>query len=735
MTYYATSALVNFILSLSLGLIVFIKNPKKQINITFALFAFAVALWSFSYFFWQISSSKEDAIAWLKLLMAFAIFIPAFYLHLVTTLTNSSNKYILAISYLIFSIFFLFDLLTSLFIQGTRPLLMFGFWPIPGPIFHIFLIIWAGIVIYSTYLLYLSQKSSNGLIKMQTKYLLWGMIIGFAGGSTNYFLWYGILIPPVGNILVSLYIGLTAYAIVRHSFLDIRLVIARTVSFALLVTLIGLLYTLLFAFLSYAFIGVTFELRVITIFTLLTLLVSFSFQPIHRALEKITDKLFYKDKYDTSKLLYDLALVMASTLELKDLASRLIETLISQIRISRGMFILTEKGHIYDVVYQGYQTKPVLDRQKISSLLTLSSITIFEELPEGDMKNVMREEGFMVVIPLYTKGEDVDLLVLGEKLSGDIYTPEDIRVLNIIAPEATVAIQNAKAYEEIRRFNITLQEEVDKATKDLQVTNQRLKELDKLKDDFVSVTSHELRTPMTAIRSYTWMALHKSDVPLSERLKKYLIRTLLSTERLINLVNDMLNVSRIESGRIEIIPEGVDLISLARDIIDEAYHSKAPQKNIEILLLEDSIPKVFADPEKLREVFLNILGNAVKFTPSGGTITISFFTDGKVVETSIKDSGVGISKEDLGRLFQKFGRLDNSYVSTASSGGTGLGLYISKSLVELMHGRIWVSSEGLGKGATFTVSLPVASQEVLSRADQFRVRVKGEAKGLEPVAI
>lgn len=734
MTYYAISALVNFILSSSLGLIVFIKNPRKQINITFAFFAFAVALWSFSYFFWQISSSKEDAISWLKLLMAFAIFIPAFYLHLVTALTNSSNKYILAISYFTFSIFFLSDLLTSQFIQGTKSLLMFGYWPIPGPIFHLFLIIWVGTVIYSTYLLYLSHQSSSGLVKMQTKYLLWGMVIGFAGGSTNYFLWYGIPIPPVGNILVSLYVGLTAYAIVRHSFLDIRLVIARTVSFTLLVALIGFLYTLLFAFLSSTFLGVTFELRVIIIFTLLTLLVSFSFQPIRRALEKITDKLLYKDKYDTSKLLYDLALVMASTLELKDLASRLIDTLISQIRISRGMFILTEKGHIYDMVYQGYQTKPVLDQQKISTLLTLQSMTIFEELEEGDMKNMMRGEDFMVVIPLYTKGEDVDLLILGEKLSGDIYTPEDIRILDILAPEAAVAIQNAKAYEEIRRFNITLQEEVDKATKDLQIANERLKQLDKLKDDFVSITSHELRTPMTAIRSYAWMALHKSDIPLSQKLQRYLYRTLISTERLINLVNDMLNVSRIESGRIDISPKPFSMIALVKDTMEEV-HAKADEKELKLLVLEDKIPQVFADADKVHEILLNLIGNSIKFTPPGGTILVSFFTDGLVVETSVKDSGAGIVRDDLSRLFRKFGRLDNSYVSISTSGGTGLGLYISKSLIELMHGKIWAASEGMGKGATLTFSLPVATKDILSHSEQYQIKAKGETKGLEPAAI
>lgn len=266
--------------------------------------------------------------------------------------------------------------------------------------------------------------------------------------------------------------------------------------------------------------------------------------------------------------------------------------------------------------------------------------------------------------------------------------------------------------------------------------NAKLHQLDKLKDDFVSLTSHELRTPMAAIRSYAWMALHRSGVPLSPNVEKYLARILISTERLINLVNDMLNISRIESGRVEISPEPVDLHSLVKDIIDEVYFSKSEEKRVNFVVLEKPVPKVFADPEKLRQVFLNLVGNSLKFTPAGGKITFDFFTDGRVVETSVTDTGVGISKEDLSKLFHKFSRLDSSYTAASTSGGTGLGLYISKNLVELMRGRIWVSSEGLGKGTTFTVSLPVATKDKVEHANEYAIKPKtGEAKPLEPVAI
>ncbi len=372
------------------------------------------------------------------------------------------------------------------------------------------------------------------------------------------------------------------------------------------------------------------------------------------------------------------------------------------------------------------------------------SENIFQKGSEWEMK-VMYGEAAVVsdvayfINPSYPQISKIQSLLFlpiqhNRKLSGILVLANNKAAVQIDAEE----IEFGEMVTRLINLSFRLEDTEDSLTRITQQVyemNAKLHQLDKLKDDFVSITSHELRTPMTAIRSYAWMALHKSDTPLSEKLEKYLVRILMSTERLINLVNDMLNVSRIEAGRIEINPESIDLISLARDIVDEAYQSKAPQKNIQITLMEEKVPQVFADPEKLREVFLNLLGNAVKFTISGGTITIKFFTDGKTVETSIKDTGIGILREDLGRLFTKFGKLESSYVALSSSGGTGLGLYISKNIIELMHGKIWATSEGLNKGSTFTFSLPVASEEVLANASQFRVKAKGEAKGLESAAI
>lgn len=291
----------------------------------------------------------------------------------------------------------------------------------------------------------------------------------------------------------------------------------------------------------------------------------------------------------------------------------------------------------------------------------------------------------------------------------------------------TYLLTNAYKLQDTQTSLLTITQEVYKM-------NAKLHQLDHLKDDFVSVASHELRTPMTAIRSYAWMALNRPDAPITDKTKRYLSRVLSSTERLINLVNDMLNVSRIESGRVEIAPKEFDITALFSEVFTE-IEPKVKERNLHLQMTQDHLPKVFADPDKVHQILLNILGNASKFTPNGGLITVSFLNDGQFLEIDIKDSGVGISSGDMTRLFQKFGRLDNSYVAAATSGGTGLGLYICKSLVTLMGGKIWAKSEGLNKGTTFTFTLPVATPATLQEASKFTNHVEGEAKILEPVAI
>lgn len=243
----------------------------------------------------------------------------------------------------------------------------------------------------------------------------------------------------------------------------------------------------------------------------------------------------------------------------------------------------------------------------------------------------------------------------------------------------------------------------------LQDANLRLQEIDKLKDEFVSLASHELRTPMTVIKSYLWMMLDKNNVTaLSEKQRMYIDRAYTSTQRLINLVNDMLNVSRIESGRFTLAMKAIDVGELIATIHTEMLPKAQEQKiNLEFARPLQPLPQVQADPERVEQVLINLIGNSLKFTSENGTIRISVehnAKDGTEI-VSVIDDGKGIGTEDMPKLFQKFSMVGTNYLVKQNAQGTGLGLYLSRAIVELMGGKIWVESKGLGRGSKFSFTL------------------------------
>jgi signal transduction histidine kinase len=234
------------------------------------------------------------------------------------------------------------------------------------------------------------------------------------------------------------------------------------------------------------------------------------------------------------------------------------------------------------------------------------------------------------------------------------------------------------------------------------VTKERM--LDKAKDEFVNIASHELRSPLTIIKSYLWMLANNKAGTLNDKQSVYLTKAIKGTERMLLLVNDYLNVARIEQGRITLNIELTDYVQLVDEIYDE-FKIKADEKKLSIKIEnEPNLLKVYADKIRLREVMVNLVSNAVKYTQSGGVVVKAYNFD-KYVRVDVMDTGRGIKDEDIKKLFSKFGRLENTLSNVAEEGGTGLGLYITKSLVEKMGGTVGVESSGLGKGSTFWFTL------------------------------
>ncbi len=251
---------------------------------------------------------------------------------------------------------------------------------------------------------------------------------------------------------------------------------------------------------------------------------------------------------------------------------------------------------------------------------------------------------------------------------------------------------------------IKQRQELEDLTQQLKVANKHLKELDKAKTEFISVASHQLRTPLSGIKGYLSMLLDGDFGKTTAKQKKIITDIFNNTERLIRLVNIFLNVSRIESGRLHITKKQFDFIEL----IDEAVGQLMTEIKMKRLRLDFIKPKrkikVIADRDKLMDVLINLIDNAVKYTPQG-KITIRTEIIDNNVRLSVKDTGVGIDPEEAKRLFAKFTR--GKKISQVNTTGAGLGLFIAKKIVELHKGKIWVKSEGEGKGSEFVFEIPI----------------------------
>lgn len=233
--------------------------------------------------------------------------------------------------------------------------------------------------------------------------------------------------------------------------------------------------------------------------------------------------------------------------------------------------------------------------------------------------------------------------------------------------------------------------------------------LDQLKNEFVSMVSHELRTPLTSIKGYVDMVLDGEAGGTNPEQETYLKIVRANTDRLINMVNDLLDISRIESGRLELRPSAVPL----REVVRSVVISLKKQIEAREINLTQALPEppviVTADRDRITQVLLNLINNACNYSPRGASVTVSVRKIDNHAQVDVTDTGIGISPEDQARIFTRFYRVDNS--TTRQVGGTGLGLAVARSIVEMHGGRIWVKSE-VGKGSTFSFTLPLAVDDV-----------------------
>ena len=706
----AIAAIANILLSIA----VYKRNPRSATHKIFVALSVVITFWLFASYF---STTPETNLLWSRLTIFFASLMTMLLFLFAHTLPARTFRlgakqalgiYVstAAVMAITVSPYAFMGVGTD---RGTVRLVI-------GPGLGAFAALATTFSFLTVFALWKKFASTSGVMREQVRFVLTGvfLMLGFLIGT--------VMLPVLlfqEDVFVSLmplytlvFLGMSGYAIARYQLFDIRFIIARAVAYTVIVGIIALAYVgVLFLVVPNA-LGVKIDWIYFSLGFPLTLLAMFTFQPLQARLRALTNKFFFKEEYDSDKLLAALTRIMAETIDLDHLTTHILEKVTTEMKISEAAFLMVKNHRIMEVKSHGYRNARFVLSKELEDLfhqyVAQDHRFVFDDLSEGVLKDIFRTLNISVAIPIRVEKDEVAILVLGVKSSGEIYSEKDIHALDIFASEAGIAMQNAQSYAEIKKLSKELETRVEERTQQLKGAQERelakAREVARLKDEFVFIAAHELRTPVAAIRGFLEL-VSESTTHFPKDVRENLQAISQASGHLNQLIDDLLQIARSEAGTIKISVAPVHLLPIIKAVVEELTPI-AGERHITIAVDAHSIlPRVFVDAQKVREIAVNLLSNAIKYNRDGGRVDVNMFRQGEAVVCEIRDAGYGIPKNQQEKIFEKFFRAHTE--GTERVLGTGLGLFISRMLVEKMGGSIAFSSKE-GAGTTFSFSFPIA---------------------------
>lgn len=406
-----------------------------------------------------------------------------------------------------------------------------------------------------------------------------------------------------------------------------------------------------------------------------------------------------------------------STLDKKEIMERLMDEALNLVNLEGGTICLVEPDKTLSLAaHRGASQATIEDlgakQVRIGDCLCGNCAMDFkplilnnrEEVMEYATRETLRGEkiNFHAAFPMVSRGKCHGVLCVFTRTD----KKPEISALNIlesITSQVAMYIENAHLYEATLINAENLEKEVGKRTEELKIANIKLQEMDKLKSLFIASMSHELRTPLNSIIGFTGIMLQELPGKLNEEQKKQLNMVKNSSKHLLNLINDIIDLSKIEAGKIDIEPEEFDLSEIIKEVRD-SFSITLKEKSLEMPLEIPESLIIKSDEKRVKQVLVNLVGNGVKFTDRG-EVSVAGLRKDDGVQVSIRDTGIGIRPEDMGLLFRQFSQVTT--LDRPKQEGTGLGLYLSKKIITTLGGEIWVESDGEGRGSIFTFTLPL----------------------------
>jgi signal transduction histidine kinase len=708
LTLHSFVPLAAGLLNLCLAALALLRHPGSRLNRLFTYFVLAMAVWNFGAFGLRRAPDPGAAFLWEVVIHVGIIAVPVFYYHFVLIFLEqtTAHRRSLVIGYALMALFQLANLSATPLFMADVMKTYWGWAPATGPLYLPFFVYLYAFLIAGVYRLGRDRRTmTSSFRRNRATLIMLGSATALAGGFLDFVRFIGARafpaleqIYPAGipaNIVFTVLLGI---AIIRYRMFDVSVAVKKYAAYGLAGGVItGLLAGLIHLTERYLDLaGVSALWLIVPLGIIITLLLG----PLGHLLEDYIERLVFSRRRGSYDALLALSTRMSRILDVDALMHALVHGLLRGVPLTRCALLVEDpSSRDFTVALEEAAddgpgaARPIARHSRVvewlrqyGDVLVKDELKVNPRLGEffDGAENELEDINASLVVALKTENALVGILLLGEKLSGEIFDDQELRLLGLLASQAAISFENARLYEELGE------------------TNARLLQASRLKSQFLAGVSHELRTPLNSIIGFSKVLLNRLDGELNERQEAYVRSVHNSSQHLLQLINSILDISSIEAGRVRLEQAEFALSPL----IDECVEASLPLMRGKPLRLERDVPAdlppVSGDRTRIRQVLLNLLSNAIKFTP-GGRVVVRARLEEDAVHVSVADTGVGIRKEDLGRLFEPFQRLDNPV--SRDVGGTGLGLAISKKFVELHGGRMWAESREAG-GSTFHFTLP-----------------------------
>lgn len=703
-----------------LAVVVWRRRQKHLVNIAFSLFTLSAGLWAFSIALFRLSQTAEIALYSQRMIYIMASIVACTFLYFAKEYPFVRKPFYKEFRYIILVPFIstLVLLFTPWFIAGVKIAPAGNNTAQLGPAFAVWALWALSYMVWGLVELFIKYRLANSLHKMQMRYIFVAVTLPLVCAIP-----FAIILPWQGNFellwiaAVSLLpmLLLITYAIGRYRLIDIRIFLNYTLTYVLSSFVLIAAGLLLFLILNHYFLHLEpNDAGVITVLVIFSLGLA-AFNPVLTIIQNFLNRYLFRTLYSHQTALRKLSRDITTIIDFNELVNSIVHTVMESIGLNKAAIILLDdklSKRLHPITIVGFTNSIAHTFMRDNALVDWctehSRPLAFEDIehrlqtPLSDheqsrlllLQQMMFNNKVGACLPLFYQNNLYGVILLGRKLNGDIYTSDDLTLLETVANQTTVAIEHARVYRDIQTI-------VDQQTAEITRKNADLEELLEIKSDFLTIASHQLRTPMTAIRGFLSF-LVEEDLPAEEKIH-FAKQAYASANRMELVINDILTATELEGHELQVKAEDTNLETIIHDAIAQAKPLMGDKKiQIEFKKKVD-FPDLFTDGRKLRECVHNLLENAIEYTEEGKIVVI-LDRFRKFARITVKDPGVGFTKIEAHDFGEKFYRAER--VRRVVADGSGLGLFITNTYMGMLQGKLVFTSKGKNQGAAFSLLVP-----------------------------